>query len=130
MLEASEARAKEITILNIIEWIGASEWYNAELEQAKKVPPLTKRGKRKIRIATVVLDKYLKEICNTTATEGPENLTLKDNNDRYPSYNLAGIQTKIYYKRRRQLINTFHKGRTLYRLVRITYLGILFDLDI
>jgi hypothetical protein len=31
MLEASHTRSKEVTILNIIEWIGALEWYNAEL---------------------------------------------------------------------------------------------------
>ena len=36
MLEAGHARSKETTILDMIEWIGASEWYDAELEQAEK----------------------------------------------------------------------------------------------
>jgi hypothetical protein len=42
MLEAGHARSKEATILNMIEWIGASEWYDAELGQAEKAPPPTK----------------------------------------------------------------------------------------
>ncbi|KAG9240040.1 hypothetical protein BJ878DRAFT_431158 [Calycina marina] len=61
MLEAGHARSREVTILNMIEWIGASDWYDAELEQAEKAPPLTKRGVPRKRLATVVLDKYLKE---------------------------------------------------------------------
>ena len=32
MLEAGHARSKEATILNMIEWMGALEWYDAELE--------------------------------------------------------------------------------------------------
>jgi len=62
MLEAGHARSKETTILNMIEWIGASEWYDAELEQAEKAPPLTKRKTPRRRVATVVLDKYLREV--------------------------------------------------------------------
>ncbi|CZR68400.1 uncharacterized protein PAC_18299 [Phialocephala subalpina] len=44
MLEAGHARSKEVTILNMIEWMGASEWYDAELEQAEKAPPPTKHN--------------------------------------------------------------------------------------
>jgi hypothetical protein len=61
MLEAGHARSKKATILNMIEWMGASEWYDAELEQAEKAPPPTKRGTPRKRLATVVLDKYLKD---------------------------------------------------------------------
>jgi hypothetical protein len=32
MLEAGYACSREITILNIIEWVGALEWYNTELK--------------------------------------------------------------------------------------------------
>ncbi|KIM93127.1 hypothetical protein OIDMADRAFT_138353 [Oidiodendron maius Zn] len=38
MLEAGHARSKETIILNMIEWMGASEWFDAEIEQAKKSP--------------------------------------------------------------------------------------------
>lgn len=58
MLEAGQARSREATILNMVEWMGASEWYDAELAQAEKAPPLTKRGKLRKRLATVVLDEY------------------------------------------------------------------------
>ena len=60
MLEAGHACSKEVTILNMIEWIGASEWYDTELEQAEKAPPSTERGTPRKRLATVVLDKYSK----------------------------------------------------------------------
>jgi hypothetical protein len=42
-----------------------------------------KRGILRKRLATVVLDKYLKEALNTTVTESPRKLTSKDNED-YP----------------------------------------------
>lgn len=69
-LEAGHACAKEVTILNMIEWMGASEWYDAELEMAEKAPPPTKRGTPRKRLATIVLDKYLRETRNNTAIVG------------------------------------------------------------
>ena len=130
MLEAGHARSKEATILNMIEWMGASEWYDAELEQAEKAPPPTKRGTPRKRLATIVLDKYLKEVHNTTAVESLGKLVLKDNEDRPSSPNSAGIQKRIFDTRRKRLNNIFHRGRTLRKLIQMTRLGILFDLDI
>ncbi|KAH8760754.1 hypothetical protein BGZ57DRAFT_770046 [Hyaloscypha finlandica] len=103
VLEAGHARSKEVTILNMIEWMGASEWYDAELEQAEKAPPPTKRGTPRKRLATVVLDKYLKEAPDTT---------------------------RIFDTRRKRLNNILHRGRTLRKLIQMTRLGILFDPDI
>ena len=128
MLEAGHARSKEATILNMIEWMGASEWYDAGLEQAEKAPPPTKRGTPRKRLATVVLDKYLKEARDTTAAESPGKL--KDNEDRPSSPNSAGIQKRIFDTRRKRLNNIFHRGRTLRKLIQMTRLGILFDPDI
>lgn len=91
MLEAGQARSREATILNIIEWIGALEWYDAELAQVKKAPPLTKRGKLRKRLATIVLNKYLKEAQDTTAIGSPRKLVLRDNDNRPPLINLTGI---------------------------------------
>jgi len=113
----------------MIEWMGASEWYDAELQQAEKAPPRTKRGKLRKRLATIVLDKYLKEARSTAATDSTENLT-SDNEDRHSSLDTAKIQTKISDARRKRLKNIFHTGRTLRRLVQRTHLGILFDPDI
>ncbi|CZR65293.1 uncharacterized protein PAC_15193 [Phialocephala subalpina] len=115
MLEAGHARSKE---------------YDAELEQAEKAPPSTKRGTPRKRLATVVLDKYLKEARDTTAIEGPEKLTSKGNEDRLSSLDSAGIQKRILDTRKKRLNNIFHKGRILRKLAQKTRLGILFDPDI
>jgi hypothetical protein len=130
MLEAGHARSKEVTILNMIEWMGASEWYDAELEQAEKAPPPTKRGTPRKRLATVVLDKYLKEAHDTTAAESPGKLASEDNEDPPSLANSAGIQGRIFDTRRKKLNKIFHRGRTLRKLIQITRLGILFDPDI
>ena len=130
MLEAGHARSKEATILNMIEWIGASEWYDAELEQAEKAPPLTKRGTPRKRLATVVLDKYLKEARDTAAMGGPGKLASEDNKDRPSLPDSAGIQKRIFDTRRKRLLNILHRGRTLRKLIQMTRLGILFDPDI
>jgi hypothetical protein len=130
VLEAGHARFKEATILNMIEWIGALEWYDAELEQAEKAPPPTKRGTPRKRVATVVLDKYLKEACDTTVTESPGKLASKDKEYRPLSPNSAGIQKRILDTKKKKLNKIFHRGRTLRKLIQITSLGILFDPDI
>jgi hypothetical protein len=130
VLEAGHARSKEVTILNMIEWMGASEWYDAELEQAEKAPPPTKRGTPRKRLATVVLDKYLKEAPDTTVTESPGKLASKDDEDRPSSANSAGIQKRIFDTRRKRLNNILHRGRILRKLIQMTGLGILFDPDI
>ena len=130
MLEAGYARSKEATILNMIEWMGASEWYDAELQQAEKAPPPTKRGTPRKRLATIILDKYLKEARDTTAVECPEKLASKGNEDRPSSLNSAGIQKRILDTRRKRLNKVFHRGRTLRKLVQMTGLGILFDPNI
>ena len=130
MLEAGHARSKEATILNMIEWIGTSEWYNTKLEQAKKAPPPTKRGTPRKRLATVVLDKYLKEAHDTMAMESPGKMASKDNKDCPSSPNSSEIQKRIFDTRRKRLLNILHRGRTLRKLIQMTRLGILFDPDI
>ena len=110
MLEAGHTCSKTVTILNIIEWIGASEWYNAKLKQAKKALPPTKHRVPRKRLATVVLDKYLKEAHVTMAIKGPENPILKDNEDCPLSLDLARIQKRILDTRRKRLNNIFHRG--------------------
>lgn len=130
MLEGGYARSKETTILNMIEWMGASEWFDAEIKLAKKAPPRTKRGALRKRLATIVLDRCLKEAPDTTVMESPGKLASKDNEDCPSSPNSTGIQRNISNTRRKKLNNIFHRGRTLRKLVQITHLGILFDPDI
>lgn len=130
MLEAGQARSREATILNMIEWMGAAEWYDAELVQAEKAPPLTKRGKLRKRLATIVLDEYLKEAQDTTSIASLGKLSLEDNKDHSSSLNSAEIQKRILDARRKKLKNIFHRGRILRKLVQMTHLGILFDPNI
>ena len=129
MLEAGHTRSKKATILNMIEWVGASEWYDSELEQSEKAPPPTKRGKPRKRLATTVLDRYLK-VRETTILESTETPASTDNRDCPSSVNSAEIQKKILEAKRKRLNNVFHRGRTLRKLIQKTRLGILFDLDI
>lgn len=130
MLEAGHARSKKMTILNMIEWMGASEWYDMELQQAEKAPPSTKRGIPRKRVATLVLDKYLKEALDATATENLEKLASKSNENHPSSLSSAGIQKRILDTRRKILTKIFHRGRILRKLVQMTHLGILFDPEI
>jgi hypothetical protein len=81
-------------------------------------------------VATVVLDKYLKEARDTTAMESPGKVASEDKEDRPSSPTSARIQKGILDKRRRKLNNIFHKGRTLRKLIQMTRLGILFNPDI
>jgi hypothetical protein len=120
MLEAGHARPNEVTILNMIEWMGSSEWYDAELEQAEKGPPPTKRGTPRERLATVILDKFLKEARDTTVVGSPGKLASEENEDRPSSENSAGIQKSIFDARRKRLNNILHRGRTLRKLIQMT----------
>jgi hypothetical protein len=113
----------------MIDWIGASEWYDTKLQQAEKASPLTKRGAPRKRLATVVLDKYLKETSDDTAAVGPKDLASKDHEHAPLSFGSTVIK-KMFHIRRKRLIDIFHKGRTLRRLIQITDLGILFDPNI
>jgi hypothetical protein len=130
MLDAGHARSKEVTVLNMIEWMGASKWFDTELEQAEKAPPLTKRGVPRKRVATVVLDKYLEDARDTTTVGSPGKLASEDREDYPLSPTSAEIQKRICDTRRKRLNNVFHRGRTLRKLIQMTSLGILFDSNI
>jgi hypothetical protein len=86
-----------------------------------------KRGTPRKRLVIVVLDKYLKEVRDTIESLGK--LASKEYN--YPSLvNSARIQERIFDIRRKKLNKIFYRGRILYKLIQITHLGILFNLDI
>ncbi|KAH8600144.1 hypothetical protein B0O99DRAFT_611837 [Bisporella sp. PMI_857] len=130
MLEAGHARSKKSSIFNMIEWIGASEWFDAEIAEAEKAPPPTKRGKPRKRLATIILNKYMKEAYDITGMEPPGTFAFKKS-DGCPSFtNSAEVEKKIFDTRRNWLNMIFHRGRNLRRLVQKTHLGILFDENI
>ncbi|KAH8600160.1 hypothetical protein B0O99DRAFT_590551 [Bisporella sp. PMI_857] len=111
MLEAGNARSKEGTIRKMLEWIGASAWHDAEVQQAIEASTLTKRGVPRKRVATLVLDKCLGEARGNTAIENPEKLVLTSNENRPSSLDLAKI------KRRKRLNNILNTGRMSRKLV-------------
>jgi hypothetical protein len=74
------------------------------------VPPLIKRGTPRKRLATVILDKYLKEAYNTTVIESPGKLASKGNKDPPLLVNSAGIQKRIFNTRRKRLNNILYRG--------------------
>jgi hypothetical protein len=82
------------------------------------------------RLATIVLDKYLKEVPDNIVIESPGKLASKDNKDYSLLVNSAGIQKRIFDIRRKRLNNIFYKGQILYKLIQIIRFGILFDSDI
>jgi hypothetical protein len=62
--------------------------------------------------------------------ESPGKLASEGNEDPPPLANSAGIQKRIFDTRRKRLNNILYRGRTLRKLIQMTRLGILFDLDI
>jgi hypothetical protein len=89
-----------------------------------------KRETPKKCLATIILDKYLKEVYNTIVIESPGKLASKGNKDPLLLVNSTGIQKRIFNTKRKKLNNILYKRQILYKLIQITYLGILFDPDI
>jgi hypothetical protein len=62
--------------------------------------------------------------------ESPRKLISKNNKNYFLLVNSAGIQKKIFNIRKKKLNNILYKKQILYKLIQITYLGILFNSDI
>jgi hypothetical protein len=73
-------------------------------------------------LATIILDKYLKEARNTIIIESPGKLASKGNKDPPLLVNLAGIQKRIFNIRRKRLNNILYKGQILRKLIKISTL--------
>jgi hypothetical protein len=76
-----------------------------------------KRGIPRKYLATIVLDKYLKEAPNTIVIENLGKLASKDNKDYPLLVNSASIQKRIFNIRRKKLNNILYRGRILYKLI-------------
>jgi len=59
LLEVGEGRSQKTTIFNMIGYMGASAWFDAQLTTFQA--PLTKRGKPRKRVATPLLDSLKRE---------------------------------------------------------------------
>lgn len=116
ILDAGEARSKKTTILNMMEWIGAAEWFDTEVQQAQQALPRTKRGAPRKRVATIILDKYFQEV--------------PDSEDHSLPITSNGIQNRILDEKRQRFIKNVNKGRNLRQLVQMTHLGILFQSNV
>ncbi|KAH8595137.1 hypothetical protein B0O99DRAFT_159895 [Bisporella sp. PMI_857] len=130
MLEVGHNRSRKSSIFNMIEWIGASEWFDAEIEEAEKAPPPTKRGVPRKRLATIILIKYMKEAYGITEIEATGTLAFKNSEDCPSFMDSAKVEKKFFDARRLRLNVVIQRGRILRRLVQATHLGILFDENI
>ena len=133
ILEAGSVENQKVTILNMLEYMGAWEWYDSQVrlvQASGKV--LTKRGKPVDHkgVATYLLDKiqrsgkYIKSLGMLTLEGG--DATIDSSSDARGT--LAERNKKLQRKR---LITQLSRGQTLSnKLVKKLGLGILFDKNI
>ncbi|KAJ0123540.1 uncharacterized protein J7T55_012005 [Diaporthe amygdali] len=108
ILDQGRASHKKSGILRKIEWMGASEWFDYQTEQALKAPPRTKRGIPVKRVSTAVLDRMLNE-------------ALHDDSDT-PSE--QHIDRKA--QQRKTFIDICNRGKRLRQIVKVLGTGVLF----
>lgn len=56
VLSAGAFESKTDAILDRLHWMGASVWYDSQIEKLQEHPPRTKRGRPARRVPTYVLD--------------------------------------------------------------------------
>ncbi|KAH8909444.1 hypothetical protein BR93DRAFT_965550 [Coniochaeta sp. PMI_546] len=122
LLEVGEARSQKLTILNMISYMGAAAWFDAQLSLYE--PPLTKKGKPRKRVASPFLDSLLKE--KTFQDEEPAKRRKLDFESIERSADqTASISKSVTSQRRRQIIDRVNKGRKLRTMVSKAGFGIL-----
>jgi hypothetical protein len=136
VLEAGESEQQKVTIFNMLEYMGAWEWYNRQVKwlqdtvRTKKKKPVKHKG-----AATYVLNQM--QNLQTSAEQpgkwigGVGRITLDD--ERYESTNLpksydASVVEQKRVLQRKRITNQLSRGRKLStRIVKELGLGILFD---
>lgn len=128
ILEAGESRNKKGTILSMLEWMGASIWYDAQLAKLASEAPLTKRGTPRARVATVLLDRLL-DGEESDDEPGPvikrRRLVLGSAKDPPSAERSRSIHGRAADQRRRSIIHQVGRGRKLRTMVSKTGLGVL-----
>jgi hypothetical protein len=107
LLEAGQSRSKTTIILNLIEEMGATVWYEAQLRQIAESGLVTKRGKPRVRVASALLDSLLRGNESNPAQE-------------------QRIQERATDMRRKMISKAVSRGKKLRTIVSKTSLGILF----
>jgi hypothetical protein len=122
LLKAGEARSKKTITFNIIGCMGAARWYQAQLASGEA--PLTKKGKRRIRVASSVLDRLVKEMMSQDG--GPAKRRKLGSGGIEPSTDLtASVSSPVAYKMKRLVINKIAQGRRFDTMASEAGFGIL-----
>lgn len=108
ILDQGRASHKKIGILRKIEWMGASAWFDSQVEQTSNAPPKTKRGIPMKRVSTVVLDRLLNEA----------------RNDDGDTSSMQPIDRKA--QQRKNFVDICTKGKKLRQIVKVLGTGVLF----
>lgn len=120
-LEADEGRSQKTTVFNMIGYMGASLWFDAQLAQF--VAPLTRRGKPRKRVASPLLTSLLEESDNQG---GPrKRRKIESVGTGLSTSHSTSISKDITFRKRRAIIEKVNKGRKLLTMVSKAGLGIL-----
>ncbi|KAB8213056.1 hypothetical protein BDV33DRAFT_210576 [Aspergillus novoparasiticus] len=127
ILEMGESRKDRGTIQNMLEYIGAWEWYSIQVELAKKTVTTKKNKPVKQRgAAKHVMDQIQKRWIG-----GVGKITLQEGNSHYLSGSSpASISAKEKYIQRNRISMQLSRGKQCAKLVKNLGLGILFDENI
>ncbi|RYO95253.1 hypothetical protein DL766_002066 [Monosporascus sp. MC13-8B] len=108
ILEAGERRSRKTTIFNMIEYMGVSVWYDAQV--AAFEAPLTKRGKQRKRVASLLLDSLLKKENKEEKPRERRKLALGNAGEDLSTGHSANISKDVALRRRRRIIERAGKG--------------------
>ena len=121
ILEAGSAEGQKVTILRMLEYMGAWEWYDAQIRQVQEKKSMSRKG-----AATDVLDeiqrsgKCIKSLGELTVDNNGTDSTVSKEQDT--------MAKRIREKKRRGLVAQLSRGQRLStRLVKELGLGILFS---
>jgi hypothetical protein len=112
ILDQGRASHKKSGILRKIEWMGASAWFDYQVEQASSAPPRTKRGIPMKRVSTAVLDRMLNE-----AHDDGLDATSEQPIDRKAQQRKTFIDNCSKGKRLRQIVKALGTGILFYRRI-------------
>ncbi|KAE8358565.1 hypothetical protein BDV27DRAFT_163459 [Aspergillus caelatus] len=127
VLEMGESRKDRGTIQNMLEYIGAWEWYNTQLELAKKTVTTKKNKPVKQRGAAM----HVMDQIQNRWIGGVGIVTLQEGNSHYLSgSDPASISAEEKHLQRNRISMQLNRGKLCSKLVKELGLGILFDENI
>ncbi|KAL4869118.1 hypothetical protein BDV12DRAFT_196550 [Aspergillus spectabilis] len=136
VLEIGTSRQNEVTILNMLEYMGAWQWYNSQVELAEQKTQTKKNKQVQRRGAAIhVLDRIQKESMRATEMgswiSGVGKVTLEQDESGFLSTSRHdSITTRQKNLQRRHIRMQLSRGKLSTQLVEGLGLGILFDRNI